>query len=180
MQFLPLELAGAVLVRMQPARDRRGAFARSFCAREFAAHGLPDGFVQANVSWNERRGTVRGLHYQRAPYGESKLVRCSRGELFDVIVDVRRDSPTRGRWLSLVLAGDGTDMLYVPPGFAHGFQTLRDDTEVSYLMGEFHTPGHAVTLSYRHRSLGVDWPLEPRAVSDADQSVPPDGEPEWV
>lgn len=179
-KFIPLGLSGAFIVRSAPISDERGHFARTYCAREFAAHGLATTFVQASVSFNAVRGTLRGLHFQCPPHAETKLVRCSRGALFDVIVDLRAASPTRGQWLGRELSAANGDALYIPTGFAHGFQTLDDDTEVHYQMSGFHVPGSARTLSYRHASLAIDWPLPVVRVSAGDAAAEPDGAPEWI
>lgn len=173
MQFEPLQLAGAFLIRPEPIRDDRGFFARSFCADEFAAHGLKDGFVQCNISYNARKGTVRGMHFQLHPHEEVKLVRCTAGAIHDVIVDLREGSPTRGQWLAAELTAANRHMLYVPEGFAHGFKTLADETEVFYQMGSAYVPGSAAGLRYDDPALAIDWPTGEVVISDRDLSYPP-------
>lgn len=173
MQFEPLKLAGAYLIRPEPIRDERGFFARSFCAREFAAHGLKDSFVQCNISWNARKGTLRGMHFQLPPHEEVKLVRCTAGAIYDVIVDLREGSPTRGQWVAVELTAANRHMLYVPEGFAHGFKTLVDDTEVFYQMGSFYVAGAAAGLRYDDPALAIDWPPGEIVISERDLSYPP-------
>lgn len=173
MRFTPTPLAGAQLVAMEFAEDERGGFARSFCAREFERHGLDPVVAQCNVSWNRRRGTLRGLHYQAPPHAEAKLVRCTRGAIWDVIVDVRPDSPTFRRWYAVELSALNRLALYVPAGFAHGFQTLADDSEVFYQMSAFHAPGHARGLRWDDPLLAIAWPLPDPIVSERDRSFAP-------
>jgi dTDP-4-dehydrorhamnose 3,5-epimerase len=172
MRFQALPLAGAYVIEPEPHEDERGLFARTFCAREFAEHGLANGFVQCNTSWNARRGTVRGLHYQRQPASEVKLVRCTAGALWDVIVDHRPESPTYLRHHAVTLSSANRLALYIPEMFAHGFQTLEDGTEVFYQMTEFYTPQAAAGLRYDDPALGVPWPLPVGAISEKDREWP--------
>ncbi len=173
MIFDALGVAGAYLVGLEPRNDDRGFFARSFCAHEFAEHGLKGTFVQANLSHNPHRGTLRGLHYQRAPHAEVKLVRCTRGALFDVVVDLRPGSPSYGRWAGAELSADNRRALYVPEGCAHGFETLVDDTEASYLVSAFYAPGAEAGMRWDDPQLAIDWPITPPArISPKDATAP--------
>ncbi|HEY4814661.1 MAG TPA: dTDP-4-dehydrorhamnose 3,5-epimerase [Chthoniobacterales bacterium] len=172
MRFLPTGLEGAWVVQLQPHKDERGFFARTFCAEEFAAHGLVKTFVQCNTSWNPRSGTVRGLHYQLSPSSEVKLVRCIAGAIFDVIVDLRPASPTYLQSYSAELTADNRSALYIPEMFAHGFQTLADDTEVFYQMSEFYAPQLGRGLRYDDPKLGINWPLSVASISTQDVSWP--------
>jgi dTDP-4-dehydrorhamnose 3,5-epimerase len=172
MIFTPLELPGAWLIRPELITDERGAFARTWCSRELQTRGLNPQMVQCNISFNIRRGTVRGMHFQRAPHAETKLVRCTHGAIQDVIVDIRADSPTFGRWLSCELSADNRAALYVPEGFAHGFQTLTDNAEVFYQMSREHHPGSAAGLRWNDPAIDIRWPLEISVISAKDQSWP--------
>ncbi len=168
MRFEPLKLNGAFLVEPQPHEDARGFFARTFCAREFAEQGLASVFVQSSVSFNNQRGTLRGLHYQRAPAGEVKLVRCTAGAIYDVIVDLRSDSPTYLQHYGVELTAWNRRSLYVPEMFAHGFQTLEDETEVFYQISEYHAPDKAAGLRFDDPKLNIQWPLPVAAISEKD------------
>jgi dTDP-4-dehydrorhamnose 3,5-epimerase len=170
MRFVATELEGACLVEPEPHKDSRGFFARTFCAQEFRGHGLTDTFVQCNTSWNAQRGTIRGLHYQLAPSCEVKLVRCTAGSLWDVIVDLRPESPTYLRHLGVELTAINRRALYIPAMFGHGFQTLEDGTEVFYQMSEYYMPELARGLRYDDPKLGISWPLEVTSISEKDQS----------
>lgn len=170
MRFEPLRLAGTYLVHPEPTRDERGLFARTWCRSDFAAAGVDSDFVQSNVSVNTKRGTLRGLHHQREPFEETKLIRCTRGEIYDVIVDVRHDSPTRWQWEAVQLAGSSLTMLFIPKGFAHGFQTLVDDTEVCYQMGAYYRPEASMGLRWDDPHLKIDWPVAAPIVSARDRS----------
>lgn len=174
MRFQPTPLAGAWVIELEPVADERGFFARTFCERELGAHGLVTRFVQHNVSFNPRRGTLRGLHFQEPPHEEAKIVSCRLGRVRDVIVDLRDGSSTRGRWFATDLDRASGRALYVPAGFAHGFQTLEPDTEVSYLMSSLYEPSAARGVSPFDPELGIDWPL-PREVfaSERDRGWPP-------
>ena len=156
--------------RTQPHVDSRGLFARTFCAREFGGRGLADNFVQCNTSWNACKGTIRGLHYQLPPSSEVKLVRCTAGALWDVIVDLRPDSPTYLRHVGIELSARNRFALYIPGMFAHGFQTLEENTEVFYQMSEFYAPKLSRGIRYNDPKLGVEWPLPAASVSDQDLS----------
>ena len=172
MIFAETELAGAWTIDLEPIGDDRGFFARWYCQDEFAEHGLETVDVQGNVSVNHVAGTIRGLHLQRPPAAEVKLLRCSRGAIFDVIVDCRRGSPTQWRWLGVELSAENRRALYVPQGFAHGYQALHDDTEVSYLVSERYTPGVEDGLRYDDPDLGIDWPLPATRISPKDEAWP--------
>lgn len=172
MKFVPTALAGAFLVELERREDERGFFARSFCQEEFKAHGLDPCVAQCNVSFNARRGTLRGLHYQAAPHEEAKLVRCTRGAVWDVIVDLRAGSPTRLQWHGAELSEDNGAALYVPKGFAHGFQTLVGESEVLYQMSEFYHPELARGLRWDDPRLAIRWPLSEPVVSARDRSYP--------
>jgi dTDP-4-dehydrorhamnose 3,5-epimerase len=170
--FHPTRLSGAHIIELEPHRDDRGLFARTFCAREFRAHGLLDSFVQCNTSWNKCKGTLRGLHYQLPPSSEAKLVRCVAGSLWDVIVDLRRDSPTYLQHLAVELSAANRRALYIPELFAHGFQTLEDDTEIFYQMSAYYAPELSIGLRGDDPRLGIDWPLAVSVISDKDRAWP--------
>lgn len=172
MIFVATPLAGAFVIEPEPLEDERGFFARAFCSDEFEAHGLNPQVVQCSISFNRRRGALRGLHYQRAPYREAKLVRCTTGAIHDVIVDLRPESATFRRHFALELAARTRAMLYVPEGCAHGFQTLADDTEVFYQMSERFAPDAAAGVRWNDRAFGIAWPLEVTVISERDRSYP--------
>jgi dTDP-4-dehydrorhamnose 3,5-epimerase len=172
MQFCPAALNGAWLIELDPVQDERGFFARTFCAREFAAHGLETEFPQHSTSYSAVRGTVRGLHFQREPHSEAKLVRCLRGEIWDVIVDLRPDSPTFRRWEGVTLSAGNRRQIYVPKGFAHGFQTLTDEVEVSYLISAYYVPESASGVRFDDPVFAISWPLPVTVISDRDRSWP--------
>lgn len=165
-------LADARLIDIEPQRDERGFFARIWCARELKAHGIDVDLAQENLSLNRRAGTLRGLHYQKPPHAEAKIVRCVRGAIFDVIVDIRPGSPTYGSWEGFRLDADNRRALYVPKGFAHGFQSLVDDTEVLYQMTAFHTPDSAAGFRGDDPALAITWPLPVSAISARDRAWP--------
>lgn len=172
MRFVPLGVPGAFLVEIEPHADDRGAFARTFCAREFAAHGLADRWVQTSLSWNARRGTLRGLHWQAEPHAEAKTVRCVRGRIYDVLVDVRRDSHAFRQHVAVELDAERRNAVYVPPGVAHGFLTLEDESEVHYAMSEFHAPASARGARWDDPAFGVVWPQPVALVSERDRAWP--------
>jgi dTDP-4-dehydrorhamnose 3,5-epimerase len=172
MRFTPSELRDTVIVDVEGHVDDRGLFARTFCEREFAAAGLPTRFVQSSVSFNTRRGTLRGLHYQAPPKPEGKLVRCARGAVHDVVVDLRPSSTTFLKWISVELTAENRRALYVPPGCAHGFQTLTDDSEVLYLMTEFYVPEMARGVRWDDPIFGVEWPIADLTLSERDATHP--------
>src|ERR1041385_102965 len=170
--FTPLPLSGAYLVELEPRADERGFFARSFCEREFAANGLPVRFPQDNISRNHRAGTLRGMHFQVAPHREAKLVRVGRGAIHDVIVDLRPTSPTHLEWLGVELSAENGRALFVPEGFAHGFITLADETDVHYQMTEFYRPDGARALRWNDPRIGIRWPGEPFVIAARDAEYP--------
>jgi dTDP-4-dehydrorhamnose 3,5-epimerase len=172
MQFLSTALADAWLIELEPATDERGSFARTFCAREFSSHGLETSFPQHSISVSARRGTLRGMHFQTEPHSEVKLVRCLRGRIWDVIVDIRPASPTFGRWQGFELGDDNRRQLYIPKGFAHGFQTLTDDVEVSYLISTIYVPEAAAGFRHDDPTLQIAWPLPVSVISDKDRRWP--------
>jgi dTDP-4-dehydrorhamnose 3,5-epimerase len=175
MRFRETRLKGAFEIDLELRLDPRGAFARTYCWREFEEHGLNPRVVQCNVSYNNSRGTIRGMHYQAAPHEEAKLIRCLRGAVYDVIIDLRPDSPTRRQWIAVELReqpGHPSGMLYVPAGFAHGFQTLEDDTAVLYQMSEFYAPESASGFRWNDPTFGVEWPEPVRVISDRDGGYP--------
>jgi len=172
MRFLETKLAGAYVIDLEPHEDVRGFFARTFCAREFKDHGLATKFVQCSISVNRKRGTLRGLHYQLPPCGEIKLVRCTAGAIYDVIVDLRQDSPTYWEHLGVELTARNRHALYVPERFAHGFQTLEDDTEIFYQISEFYAPEQSAGVRFDDPKLGIQWPLPVAEISDKDRRWP--------
>lgn len=172
MIFTPTELAGAFLVELEPKEDARGYFARVYCEREFVAQGLPRFAAQANISMTRRAGTLRGMHYQRRPHEEDKLVRCMRGAIWDVIVDIRPESPTYCRWLGVELSESNQRMLLVPKGFAHGFLARCDDVAVSYMMSEFYEPTAECGARYDDPAFGIEWPGAVTDISEKDRRWP--------
>jgi dTDP-4-dehydrorhamnose 3,5-epimerase len=172
MQFHATTLDGAWLVHLQYARDSRGFFARTFCVEEFAAHGLETNYPQHSISFSARKGTLRGMHYQRKPHSEVKLVRCLNGAIWDVIIDIRPDSPTYRRWQGFELSNTNGCELYIPKGFAHGFQTLSDDVEVNYLISEPYVSEAACGFRYDDLSFTITWPLPVTEISAKDLRWP--------
>ena len=172
MRFHSTSLADACLIELTPFRDARGSFARTFCAREFGEAGLPTQWVQQNLSASGRKGSIRGMHFQRAPYTEDKLVRCVRGAIVDIIVDLRKGSPTFLRHESFELSEDDERQLYVPKGFAHGFQTLTEDARVTYLVSAFYEPSSEGGVRYDDPFLNIEWPLPVGDISDKDRNWP--------
>jgi len=199
MLFIETKLKGAYLIEIQKLEDERGFFARSYCFREFEAHGLNPRVVQCNISYNAKKGTLRGMHYQVTPFEEAKLVRCTSGSIYDVIVDLRPDSETYCEWLGIELTSGSSKlkahssqpnkdcslsktpskvegltahytMLYVPEGFAHGFLTLEDDTEVFYQMSEFYAPDSSAGFRWNDPAFEIEWPMEPTVMSEKDRS----------
>jgi len=173
MIFKETRLKGAFIIELEQLKDERGFFARAWCQKEFEAHGLTPRLVQCNISFNKRRGTLRGMHYQAAPYEEAKLVRCTRGAVYDVIIDLRPDSPTYKQWIGVELTADNRRMLYVPEGFAHGYQTLTDNAEVFYQVSQFYSPESERGVRWNDPAFGIEWPeADVRIISAKDQSWP--------
>jgi dTDP-4-dehydrorhamnose 3,5-epimerase len=170
MLFTELELPGAFIVAPERRADARGYFARTFCRDEFAAHGLAGAFVQCSTSYNARRGTLRGMHFQRPPHEEAKLVRCTRGAILDVVLDLRPDVATFRCWRALELTADNGLAVFIPAGCAHGFQTLTDDTEVFYQITVGYDPGAAGGVRWDDPAFGIDWPIRPPILSARDAS----------
>ena len=172
MKFTETKLPGAFIIDLELRSDDRGFFSRSFCQKEFAAHGLKTTIAQANISFNYRKGTVRGLHFQFPPAAETKFVRCSRGAIVDVIVDLRPESPTYLQHVAVELTAENRRGLFVPERFAHGYQVLEDDTETMYQVGEFYTPSAESGLRFSDPRLGISWPLPATDMSDKDARWP--------
>jgi dTDP-4-dehydrorhamnose 3,5-epimerase len=172
MKFKETGLPGAYLVETEPHEDERGYFARVFCSEQFAEQGLETDYVQNSISQNRRRGTLRGLHYQAEPAAEVKLVQCLRGSLFDVIIDLRPRSATYCRWYGLELSAANKRLLYIPQGFAHGFQTLEDDTLVYYMISQTFAPEYARGVRWDDPVFGIKWPLANPIISDKDRRLP--------
>ena len=173
MIFKETKLSGAFVIDMEPIRDSRGFFARACCQTEFKAHGLTAHFVQANITLSANRGTFRGMHYQIAPHEEVKLVRCTRGAILDVIVDLRAESPTYRQWLGTELTADNHKMIYIPGGFAHGYQILMDDTEVFYQVGQFYAPQYERGIRWNDPAFAIQLPITQGLIlSEKDKSWP--------
>ena len=171
MIFIETKLPGAYIIEIQPIRDERGFFARAWCQKEFKEKGLITAMAQTNLSLSEKKGTLRGMHYQMAPHEEVKLLKCIRGGMYDVIIDLRPDSPTFEQWMGVELSAENRKMLYVPQGFAHGFQTLRDDTEVFYQVSEFYHPAAEKGIRWNDPAFGIQWPeTEVTEMSEKDQN----------
>ncbi|HEX4074015.1 MAG TPA: dTDP-4-dehydrorhamnose 3,5-epimerase [Candidatus Acidoferrales bacterium] len=172
MKFQETKLPGVFELHIEPKADERGFFARSWCRNEFEAHGLDPRLVQCNISFNKRKGTLRGVHYQLAPNAETKLVRCTQGAIYDVIVDLRPGSPTFKQWAAIVLSAEKRNMAYVPENCAHGFLTLDDETEVSYQMSQFYDAGSARGVRWDDPAFGISWPAAVEVISERDRTYP--------
>lgn len=172
MIFSETKLRGAYVIELDRKSDNRGFFARAWCKKEFRAQNLTTEFVQSNVSWNKSKGTLRGMHRQVAPHEECKLVRCTRGAIYDVILDLRRDSETFGKWLGFELTEENHRSLLVPGGFAHGYQTLEDNSEVEYLVSQFYAPGSEKGVRYNDSAFGIKWPMTVTFISEKDRGWP--------
>jgi dTDP-4-dehydrorhamnose 3,5-epimerase len=170
--FKPTELPGAFVIEPERHEDVRGYFARTFCKADFAARGLDTRIVQCSVSLNHKKGTLRGMHYQVSPFEEVKLVRCNRGAIYDVIIDLRRDSPAFKKYFAIQLDERNGKMVYIPAGLAHGFQTLEDNTEVFYQMSQIYSAEHARGVRWDDRAFGVRWPDDMRTILERDQKYP--------
>lgn len=171
MKFSELKLKGAFLIELEPFKDERGSFARQFCKKEFEQNDINFEVCQCNVSTNNKSGTLRGMHYQKDSFSEPKLVSCTKGAFFDVIIDLRKNSPTRLQWEGVELNESNNKMLYIPQGFAHGFQTLEDNTVVYYQMGNYFAPNQAFGLRWNDPKIGIKWPeCENRIINERDNS----------
>ena len=173
MIFTETKLKGAFLIDLEPREDSRGFFARAFCQQEFAQHGLKPVIAQANIGFNRYKGTIRGMHFQFPPAAETKLVRASRGAVLDIIVDLRPESPTYLQHISVELSADNHRGIYIPERFAHGYQALEDNTETTYQVGEFYTPGSEGGLLFDDPALGLEWPLPVTTMSEKDRQWKP-------
>jgi len=173
MRFVETPIAGAFVLELERFEDERGFFARSYCAEELEAHGLRPTVAQANISFNHTKGTLRGMHYQADPPDETKLVRCTRGAIWDVIIDMRPDSPTYLSHFGVELSSENHSALYVPAVCAHGFQTLVDDTEVTYMVGDFYRPGRERGIAHDDPTFGIEWPLPVSVISEKDSAWSP-------
>jgi len=172
MKFLPTKIAGVFEIKPELKEDERGFFARTWCRDEFDAHGLVTHLVQCSISYNTRKGTLRGMHYQAAPFEETKLVRCTKGAIYDVVLDLRLESPTYRQWISALLTGENRSMIYVPKGCAHGFLTLQDNTEVFYQMSQVYDVASARGLRWDDPLFGISWPEKPVVISERDRTYP--------
>jgi dTDP-4-dehydrorhamnose 3,5-epimerase len=172
MKFTETRLKGAYIIEIEPLEDERGFFARSFCQKEFEEHGLNPRIAQCNISYNKKKGTLRGMHYQITPYQEAKLVCCTKGAIYDVIIDLRKDSPTLKQWIAVELTAENHRMLYIPEGFAHGFQTLKDNTEVFYQVSAFYHPESDKGVRWNDPAFRIVWPDDIRVISDRDRKCP--------
>ncbi len=172
MRFEKTPLEGAYIIEMDLMSDERGFFARSFCLEEMATISPEIKMAQGSISYNKVKGTLRGMHFQKAPYEEIKVVRCTSGALFDVIVDIRKDSKTYGKWFGLELSAENRKALLIPKGFAHGFLTLKDNTEIHYIMSEFYKGSHYAGLKWNDPAVGIKWPFDPVTVSPKDSGLP--------
>jgi len=172
MIFTETKLSGAFLIELERNEDERGFFARNWSEREFAELGLVSNFVESNISFSRKKGTLRGMHYQAAPHGQAKLVRCTTGAIFDAIVDLRRDSPTFRQWMTVELTAQNHLMLYVPVNFAHGFQTLEDDTEITYQVSSPYHPESSSGVRWNDPAFGIPWPDGERIIIARDREYP--------
>jgi len=172
MKFIETNLNDAYVIEIEPHKDERGFFSRFWCRQEFESQGLDTKLVQCNISFSERIGTLRGMHYQIAPFEETKLIRCTMGAISDVIIDLRSKSSTFKKWFSIELNSENHLGLFVPKGFAHGFQTLKDNTEVFYMMGEFYHPECERGIRWDDPMFKIEWPIETKIISSKDQSYP--------
>jgi len=170
MLFKETKLKGAYIIEIEPARDNRGFFARSFCRNEFKRYGLNPDIAQCSISFNRKKGTLRGMHYQMPAHAEDKVVMCVKGVIYDVIIDLRHDSATCGKWFAVELKADSYKMIYVPKGFAHGFQTLKNDTAVLYQISEFYTPESSGGIKWDDPFFNIKWPVEKTTISEKDKN----------
>lgn len=172
MKFTELNLKGAFVIELERKEDERGFFARSFCQREFQKIGLNSNIRQCDISYNKQKGALRGIHYQTPPYEEDKIVQCVQGAIYDVIIDLRKNSSTYCKWIAIELKAEDYTMLYCPKGFAHGFQTLKDNTVIHYQMSEFYYPKGSTGLRWDDPTFNITWPIEKKIISQNDQKFP--------
>lgn len=172
MIFTETKLKGAFVIELEMIEDERGSFARAWCAKELAARGLEARLAQCSTSLTKKKGTLRGMHFQIAPFEESKIVRCTRGSMYDVIIDLRTGSPTLKQHIGVTLAANNGKMLYVPRGFAHGYLTLEDNIEVFYQISEFYSPNHSRGVRWNDPAFGIAWPADVQVIAKRDQSYP--------
>lgn len=172
MLFRKTKLPGVLEIHIESKPDERGFFARTWCQKEFESQGLNDRLVQSSLSFNKRRGTLRGMHYQAAPYAEAKLVRCTKGAIYDVVLDLRPDSPTFKDWIAIVLTADKRNMIYVPEECAHGFLTLEEESEVTYQMSEFYNAESARGVRWNDPAFNIVWPEKIQVISERDRTYP--------
>lgn len=172
MIFKETNLKGAYILEIQKIEDDRGFFGRSWCAKEMESHGLNINIRQTNVSYNKLRGTLRGMHYQKPPFKECKVVRCTKGAIFDVIIDLRPDSPTYREWFGVELTSENHKMIYIPEDFAHGYITLEDHTEITYMVSEFYAPGYEGAIRWDDPKFNIQWPILPQVISAKDKGIP--------
>jgi dTDP-4-dehydrorhamnose 3,5-epimerase len=172
MTFHQTKIQGVFEIQIEPRHDERGFFARAWCQKEFGSHGLNASLVQCSISFNTRKGTLRGVHYQADPHPEAKVVRCTHGALFDVVLDLRRDSPTFREWIGVILTAENRKMIYVPEGCAHGFLTFEDATEVFYQMSDFYRPESACGVRWDDPAFGIAWPEKVEIISERDRTYP--------
>jgi len=170
MIFSETKLSGAYIIEIEKEEDNRGFFARTFDKNEFSKIGLDSKFVQFSISYNKKKGTIRGMHYQTEPYEESKIVKCTKGSIFDIIIDLRPNSKTLKKWFSIELNANNHKMLYVPKGFAHGFQTLEDDSEVFYQISQYYNSEHSMRIRWDDKTFQINWPLEISTISEKDKN----------
>ena len=181
MKFIETKLKGAYIIEIDPIEDKRGFFARTWCKSEFKKMGLNSNLVQCSLSYNKKKGTLRGMHYQAVPYEEAKLVMSIKGAIYDVIVDIRPNSPTYKQWFAVVLTESNRKILYVPEGFAHGFQTLEDDTEVFYQMTEYYVPKYSRGFCWNDSEINIKWPFkQPSELSKKDSLLPCFSKKRWL
>jgi len=172
MYFIETKLKGAYIIDIKKIEDERGFFARAWCQNEFKTYNLNPNMVQLNIAFSRKRGTLRGMHFQKSPWEEAKLVRCTKGAVYDVIIDVRRDSPTHGQWIGVELTEENRRMLYVPEGVAHGYQTLADHTEIYYQTTQFYAPEFATGVRFDDPAFGIVWSLPVEIISNQDRNWP--------
>ena len=172
MIFTETKLKGTFIIEPERLEDERGFFARTWCKREFELHGLNADLVQCNISYNKKKGALRGMHFQKHPHEEAKLVRCTKGAIYDVIIDLRKNSPTYTNWFSIELTANNHKLIYVPEGFAHGFQTLLDDTEVFYQMSEYYYPEYMDGIRWNDHLFNIKWPESECTISARDKKFP--------